>query len=149
MQLGSNEPASQPASMQWSGAWYFDMLLQLCWVFVYQQAKAENLVDTFILLMPSASKTQQDLARVCELKVRGTHAGNGCCYGYISSSLSGHEAAACMSADWCGELLSTCINHWLPRERSGRQTVVNCVSMKQTVPMHVCAAPVFTKTGLH
>lgn len=33
------------------------------------QAKPENLVDTFILLMPPASKTQQDLARVCELKV--------------------------------------------------------------------------------
>jgi hypothetical protein len=39
------------------------------------QAKPENLVDTFILLMPPASKTQQDLARVCELKVgwRGAH----------------------------------------------------------------------------
>lgn len=32
------------------------------------QAKPENLVDTFILLMPSASKTQQDLSRICELK---------------------------------------------------------------------------------
>lgn len=37
------------------------------------QAKPENIVDTFILLMPVASKTQQDLARICELKVRMLH----------------------------------------------------------------------------
>jgi hypothetical protein len=34
------------------------------------QAKPENLVDTFILLMPATAKTANDLARVCELKVR-------------------------------------------------------------------------------
>jgi hypothetical protein len=33
------------------------------------QAKPENLVDTFILLMPAASKTPHELGRVCELKV--------------------------------------------------------------------------------
>jgi hypothetical protein len=33
------------------------------------QAKPENLVDTFILLMPATAKTANDLARVCELKV--------------------------------------------------------------------------------
>lgn len=33
------------------------------------QAKPENLVDTFILLMPASAKTPNDLARVCELKV--------------------------------------------------------------------------------
>eukprot|EP00775_Hariotina_reticulata_P007996 gene7996-8194_t len=32
------------------------------------QAKPENLVDTFILLMPASAKTPNDLARVCELK---------------------------------------------------------------------------------
>lgn len=34
------------------------------------QAKPENLVDTFILLMPANAKTVTDLARICELKVR-------------------------------------------------------------------------------
>ena len=33
------------------------------------QAKPENLVDTFILLMPTGAKTAQDLARICELQV--------------------------------------------------------------------------------
>eukprot|EP00878_Enallax_costatus_P033636 GHUV01037174.1.p1 GENE.GHUV01037174.1~~GHUV01037174.1.p1 ORF type:complete len:827 (+),score=323.16 GHUV01037174.1:597-3077(+) len=32
------------------------------------QAKPENLVDTFILLMPANAKTVTDLARICELK---------------------------------------------------------------------------------
>lgn len=44
-----------------------------------RQAKPENLVDTFILLMPSASKTQHDLARICELKVGVLGGGGGDC----------------------------------------------------------------------
>lgn len=33
------------------------------------QAKPENLVDTFILLMPASAKTTTDFVKVCELKV--------------------------------------------------------------------------------
>lgn len=42
------------------------------------QAKPENLVDTFILLMPATAKTANDLARVCELKVGQCRVAGGC-----------------------------------------------------------------------
>jgi hypothetical protein len=35
------------------------------------QSRPENLVQTFLLLMPAQQQTLQELVRICEMKVRG------------------------------------------------------------------------------
>lgn len=50
------------------------------------QAKPENLLDTFILLMPPSQKSAADFARVCDLKVGTVPKG---CIGGVGAQAKG------------------------------------------------------------
>jgi len=73
---------------------------EACFKVVYViclQAKPENLVDTFILLMPASAKTPNDLARVCELKV-GNAACSLCVTSRIKQAAFVHATTPCRTA---------------------------------------------------